>query len=394
MQNPKLFEILSSTSMRRLLNLTTKENIVRVYFYQNTSLVSQEIIPVEVKRSHILEDSLKILQKNLSKLKMPSTRLKISFFKEEGIDQGGLKKEWFSLLINNLFDPKSGLFKLSHNLRCLYPNPQSIIIPNSLSLFRAAGNIIGLSIKENISTGISFTRSFLKFILGRDSTLNDLEEIDPALAKSLQFMVHNSVTDVLELPFTYEVEFFGTMRTVELVENGQDLLLNDYNKQRYITSFLKAKLCKEIESQTQEFKKGLFEIVPEYLLKYLLPYELETLICGQTEIEVDYLQENVQYKNCSNNTPLITWFWDTIRNFDQEERMSLLFFITGASSIPYSGFKDFQITITKSNKSDDSLPIAHTCFSELELPDYKDQETLREKIMIAINEGKEGFYIV
>jgi len=190
--------------------------------------------------------------------------------------------------------------------------------------------------------------------------LNDLEEIDPALAKSLQFMVHNSVTDVLELPFTYEVEFFGTKRVVELVENGQDLLLNDQNKSRYITAFLKAKLCKEIEAQTQEFKTGLFEIVPEYLLKYLLPYELETLICGQTEIEVDFLKENVQYKNCSSSTPLIQWFWDTIRSFDQEERMSLLFFITGASSIPYSGFKDFQITITRSNKSEDSLPIAHT----------------------------------
>jgi len=101
---------------------------------------------VEVKRSNILEDSLKVLQKNLPKLKMPATRLKISFHREEGIDQGGLKKEWFSLLINNLFDPKTGLFKLSHNLRCLYPNPQSIIIPNSLSLFRAAGNIIGLVI--------------------------------------------------------------------------------------------------------------------------------------------------------------------------------------------------------------------------------------------------------
>ncbi len=205
-----------------------------------------------------------------------------------------------------------------------------------------------------------FPHSIPSSLIGRESTLNDLEEIDPTLAKSLQFMVHNPVTDMLEVPFTYEVEFFGTKRVVELVENGQDILLSDQNKQKYITTFLRAKLCREIEAQTQEFKTGLFEIVPEYLLKYFLPYELETLICGQTEIEVDFLEENVQYNNCSSSTPLILWFWDIVRNFDQEERMSLLFFITGASSIPYSGFKDFQITITRSNKSEDSLPIAHT----------------------------------
>ena len=108
-----------------------------------------------MKRSNILEDSLRELKKNSAKLKIPSTRLKITFHKEEGIDQGGLKKEWFSLLINNLFDPKSGLFKLSNNLRCLYPNPQSFIIPNSLKLFRAAGNIIGL-VKSNLFS-LSYT---------------------------------------------------------------------------------------------------------------------------------------------------------------------------------------------------------------------------------------------
>jgi len=196
--------------------------------------------------------------------------------------------------------------------------------------------------------------------IGRESNLNDLEEIDPSLAKSLQYMIHNSITGVLELPFTYEVDFFGSRRVVELVENGQDIILDDNNKHKYITTFLKAKLCKEIEQQSEEFKAGLFEIIPEYLLKYFLPYEFETLICGQTEIEVSDLQQNVQYKNCSSSSQLIKWFWEAVNEFNQEERMSLLFFITGSSSIPYSGFKDFKITVTRSNKDPNSLPISHT----------------------------------
>lgn len=173
-------------------------------------------------------------------------------------------------------------------------------------------------------------------------------------------MINNSITGVLELPFTYEVDFFGSRRVVELVENGQDIILDDNNKHKYITTFLKAKLCKEIEQQSEEFKTGLFEIIPEYLLKHFLPYEFETLICGQTEIEVSDLQQNVQYKNCSSSSQLIKWFWEAVNEFNQEERMGLLFFITGSSSIPYSGFKDFKITISKSNKDPNSLPISHT----------------------------------
>ena len=196
--------------------------------------------------------------------------------------------------------------------------------------------------------------------IDREPNLNDLEEIDPSLAKSLKFMIHNQISDVLEVDFTYEVDFFGTKRMVELVENGSGIMLNDENKHRYITSFLKAKLCTEIQLQAKEFKAGLFEFIPEYLLNYFLPYEFETLICGQTEIQVENLKQNVEYKGCSNSTPLIGWFWDVVREFNQEERMSLLFFITGSSSIPYSGFREFKITITKSSKDVKSLPVAHT----------------------------------
>ena len=144
------------------------------------------------------------------------------------------------------------------------------------------------------------------------------------------------------------------------MEDGENIVLDDQNKHQYITLLLKAKLYKEIEQQAEAFKAGLFEIIPEYLLKHFLPYEFETLICGQTEVQVEDLRQNVQYKNCSSITPMIVWFWEVVEELSQEERMSLLFFITGSSSIPYSGFKEFQVTITKVRKDSSSLPIAHT----------------------------------
>jgi len=99
---------------------------------------------VTIRRNNILSDSLRVTEQYFQKLKKPTTALKITFAKEAGVDEGGLKKEWLALLINEIFDPKNGLFKLSHNQRCLYPNPQSFLVPKALMFFKFAGFIIGL----------------------------------------------------------------------------------------------------------------------------------------------------------------------------------------------------------------------------------------------------------
>jgi hypothetical protein len=53
-----------------------------------------------------IEDSLKHSSDNeLAELKKS---LKIEFVGEDGVDAGGLRKEWFLLLVRHLFDPKYG----------------------------------------------------------------------------------------------------------------------------------------------------------------------------------------------------------------------------------------------------------------------------------------------
>ena len=37
------------------------------------------------------------------------------------------------------------------------------------------------------------------------------------------------------------------------------------------------------------------------------------------------------------------------------------------------------------------LPSAHTCFNQLDLPEYESEEIMKEKLLIAIREGSEGF---
>ena len=57
---------------------------------------------------------------------------------------GGLKKEWFTLLAKEVFDPNRGLFKLSSNMRTIHPSPTSIIQLRAMDSFRFAGTLTGL----------------------------------------------------------------------------------------------------------------------------------------------------------------------------------------------------------------------------------------------------------
>lgn len=73
-------------------------------------------------------------------------------------------------------------------------------------------------------------------------------------------------------------------------------------------------------------------------------------------------------------------------------------FVTGTSKVPLGGFKALRgqrgpqrFTIQKVPARHDSLPASHTCFNTLDLPSYTDAEVLRDKLLIAIREGGEGF---
>lgn len=53
------------------------------------------------------------------------------------------------------------------------------------------------------------------------------------------------------------------------------------------------------------------------------------------------------------------------------------------------GIKKFNIH--KAGGDQQLLPTAHTCFNQLDLPQYQSEEILKEKLLIAIKEGSEGF---
>ena len=67
-----------------------------------------------IKRSDIWSSTIKALS-SVSIADFVNKKLKISFLGEEGVDNGGLTREWINLAIKEVFDPRFGLFRFSTN---------------------------------------------------------------------------------------------------------------------------------------------------------------------------------------------------------------------------------------------------------------------------------------
>lgn len=79
----------------------------------------------------------------------------------------------------------------------------------------------------------------------------------------------------------------------------------------------------------------------------------------------------------------IKWLFEILDEEDEENKALFLFFITGSFKVPYGGFKNLKIEITKMNNTD-RLPVAHTCSKSLDLPPYESKEIMHEKLLISI----------
>lgn len=350
---------------------------------------------VKVRRSHIFEDSYaEIMRQNPNDLKK---RLMIKFDGEDGLDYGGLSREFFFLLSHEMFNPFYCLFEYSaHDNYTLQINPHSGINPEHLNYFKFIGRVVGLAIFHRRFLDAFFIGAFYKMILRKKVSLADMEGVDAEFHKNLTWTLDNDIEGVLELTFSTEDESFGETRTIDLKPGGQNIEVTNENKKEYIDLITEWRIQKRVEEQFNAFVTGFNELIPADLVNVFDERELELLIGGISDIDVDDWKKHTDYRGYTESDAVIRNFWNIIRGWDAEQKSRLLQFATGTSRIPVNGFKDLQgsdgprrFTIEKSG-SVDALPKSHTCFNRLDLPEYKDYNALSSKLVVAV-ENTVGF---
>ncbi|KAM9503835.1 NEDD4-like E3 ubiquitin-protein ligase WWP2 isoform 2-T2 [Salvelinus alpinus] len=353
-------------------------------------------VKISVSRQTLFEDSFQQIM-NVKPYDL-RRRLYIIMRGEEGLDYGGIAREWFFLLSHEVLNPMYCLFEYAgKNNYCLQINPASSINPDHLTYFRFIGRFIAMALYHGKFIDTGFTLPFYKRMLNKKPTLKDLESIDPEFYNSIMWVKDNSLEEGgVELYFAQDMEILGKVSTHQLKDDGEDELVTTENKEEYISLLTDWRFTRGVEEQTKAFLDGFNEVVPLEWLRYFDEKELELMLCGMQEIDLSDWQKNTIYRHYTKNSKQIHWFWQVVKEMDNEKRIRLLQFVTGTCRLPVGGFAELigsngpqKFCIDKVGK-ETWLPRSHTCFNRLDLPPYKSLEQLREKLLFAIEET-EGF---
>ncbi|KAL1508843.1 hypothetical protein ABEB36_003674 [Hypothenemus hampei] len=377
------------------------DNRIRMYSERRISILqavtgqpSNPYLRLKVRRENIIEDALVELEmismENPNDLKK---QLVVEFEGEQGIDEGGVSKEFFQLVIEEIFNPDYAMFTMQNETRTVWFNPTSF---ETTAQFTLIGIVLGLAIYNNIILAVNFPMVLYRKLMGRKGSFEDLFDWNPILYNSLKQMLEYSEPDLEETFMqTFRISYqdvFGTIINYDLKEKGDRIPVTQENKYEFVDMYADFLLNESVEKQFRAFYKGFQMVVDESPLEQLFrPEEIELLICGSKNFDFDELENSTEYDGgYSNDTQVIKDFWSVVHAFSLEDKRKLLQFTTGSDRVPIGGLSKLKLVIAKNGPDSDRLPTAHTCFNVLLLPEYSSKDKLKDRLVKAINYSK-GF---
>uniref|UniRef100_W8BJ43 Ubiquitin-protein ligase E3A n=1 Tax=Ceratitis capitata TaxID=7213 RepID=W8BJ43_CERCA len=380
---------------------------IRMYSERNSSLYSllnsfadgselgaRPDLKLKVRRDNIIDDALIGLELvAMSNPKDLKKQLVVEFVGEQGIDEGGVSKEFFQLIIEEIFNPDYGMFVHQEDTNTVWFNSAPF---ENEAQFTLIGIILGLAIYNNIILAVNFPMVVYRKLMGGVGTFYDLKYWSPTLYRSLKSMLDYQEADMEEVFMqTFKISYndvFGEVVEHELKPDGGDIVVGQHNKQEFVDMYSDYLLNKSIERQFKAFKKGFEMVTDESPLKLLFrPEEIELLVCGSRKFDFVELEKSTEYEGgYTKDSQIIKDFWSIVHAMPEESKRKLLEFTTGSDRVPVGGLSRLKLLITRHGSDSDRLPTSHTCFNVLLLPEYSSREKLEERLLKAINYSK-GF---
>ncbi|CAD8086835.1 unnamed protein product [Paramecium primaurelia] len=346
-----------------------------------------QYVSLTIERDNIIESAIKQLQQTQVSLKNP---LKVQFVNEQGVDEGGPKREFFRLIMEKLVTPDYGMFIPKNNDTVFWFNPQSFEMPIYYSLI---GKLLGLSLYNSVLLDVRFPTVLFKKLQREKIKEEDLKELDMETYTGFQFLREQTDPKIIEslcLTFNATYKVWGENYYEDLKPNGFQINVTIENREEYIQLYIDWYLNKLVQKQFDLLKDGFKTVVDGDGIKLFSGEELQQLIIGLPTFDMRDLELSTKYDGYDINSEYIKYFWNCIHSLNVEMQKRFLFFCTGSDRIPVGGLKSIKFVIQKHGEDTEQLPSAHTCFNVLLLPQYKNKETLKEKLKISL-ENAEGF---
>jgi len=244
-------------------------------------------ISLNIRRDMVFLDSFRSLCFRTGE-EVKNARLNVRFQGEEGVDAGGLTREWYQVLARQMFDPNYALFTpVASDSATFHPNKSSYVNDEHLMFFKFVGRIIGKALFDGRLLDCHFSRAVYKHILNRPISVKDLEYYDNQYYKNLMWMLENPISDIVTESFSIEAEEYGVTHIIDLVPDGRVIPVTDENKSEYVRLVSEYRLQTSVKDQLKEFLTGFHDIIPADLVSIFTEQELELLISGLPDIDIE-----------------------------------------------------------------------------------------------------------
>ena len=393
--NNELFERIFQYKKKKKINIKTKQNeLFETKLFKFKEEIKKKKISwengycqIDINRKNYVVESMKQINKvDLYK------ELKINFVGEVSYDAGGILREWFTILFQNLEGEHLNLFIVSDSQDFSYLiNPFLKKTNKNLEYFNFIGKLIGKALLDNITINICFNKLIYKLILEEEITFEDLVFIDTPLYTSLKNLKDMNYVNYEDLGLFYSIEQKDNKNKIHsfnLIKNGNEIPIKNIDD--YINKRIEF-MISQIEIFCEEIRKSLYNIIPKSILEKLTSDELELIINGKPYIDIDEWKTYTQYREPYNkNSKVIIWFWEIMNTLNQNQLSNFLQFSTGSKRVPINGFAELEsnrgnisrftiVQIPYFSKNKNYIK-AHTCFNRIELPNFPNKNLLKEAV--------------
>ncbi|KAJ1212717.1 hypothetical protein NDU88_000367 [Pleurodeles waltl] len=339
-----------------------------------------------------------VVHLNPTELRLPSRAWKVKLIGEGADDAGGVFDDTITEMCQELLSGKvdlliptpNGTDEAGSNRDRFLLNPSALSDDHMLQ-FRFLGILMGVAMRTKKPLELYLAPWVWKQLCNIPLTSQDLEEVDLLYYRCLQGILHLDDSEITEENFTVMIPldaFVGPSangKMVPIVPGGQNRPVTFSNRKDYVEKSIEYRLH-EMDQQVAAVREGMSAIIPVPLLSLLTGQRLEELVCGVPEVSVKMLRKMIRYRDACEGTELVRWFWQTLEEFTNEERVSFLRFVSGRSRLPANTAdvtQKFQVICM--DRPLNSLPTSQTCFLQLRLPPYTSQAVMAEKLRYAIN---------
>lgn len=247
-----------SIQMQSAMQRAATSGILNSLFGNHSADISQ-FVTFEVTRNNLVHDTIReIMQHRPQDLKKP---LKVKFQNEEAEDAGGVRKEFFMLLIKEMLDPKYGMFIEFADSRCIWFSEHSF---EEAEMYCLVGVICGLAIYNFTIVNIPFPLALYKKLLKEDIDLSDLEELSPVVARSMNCLLEyegSDFEDTFCLTFEVSHEVFGEVKSCVLKPGGENIPVTLDNRKEYVDLYVDYVFNKSIEQHFFHFYNGFMKVM-------------------------------------------------------------------------------------------------------------------------------------